>query len=1133
MIDRCSDFDLGLDRVRIKDGDAARQHATVDSILARMFAPRTEDRAELQMLADEVGLGKTYIALGVAYSVLAHMRSGAAEPDLDGCYQKVLVITPQNQALFGKWNREVAEFVRRCVPEPLAGEARAWFAPAPVERLDDLAVELRRPGKGRRVIVTHMGVFGGGKLTNYGLKRRFLLGCLFRHWGTRFRLDARERLLRGAPDDWPRDPTSLTLLTPEQHEILSFDEDEVMRALSLVSQKGDDLDRLLAICIEVAEPFTRAREERFIDINKGLTALYRRVATILIGKDLPLVIVDEAHNWKNGPSANANGYDTFKSSIAGRTRRALLLTATPFQLRPDEMLELLRISDDIAPCPTISATSVRRHALKQHRENTIRPALKGSTGASQRFSKAWARLPPAISMADLQAAWDTPGLVKTRAALRKLALGPGAASERAAGPIVVEATTPFDPSIRALLREALLVYTFNADLSAELGALVIRHRRKTQHRAFRVGREYGAASPVVRLDNHVLHAAPGLDVLGEGELPHYILMRCVSEMNQGRGRSSLGANLTGCYSTLLDSSEGKLIREGLSRSVTGKVYFDLLGDLVTEKQDPKHPKLREVVESVLQTWRAGEKTLIFCFRINTAERLRDIIDERIRREMAVRRKRCLGGEEALRALRGRLTGRDRDLVGLGLDRVLWSYRWAWASDAPFDRADLELVDEDIAELARASSRHAIDLDVERLDRVFLNRAIEQAIAKRVLFRSTPPPRWERLLRRVADSSWVEHAYGLGTANDSEDGGEERADFDERGANSSYEVRREALSSTEVEAVASRLRERWRRGRLSGEGTGVLDNYARGASLWFGANPLDSAARGDATVQAVHEHLAAMAPSEGTFDWEERRLVFQGLRRALLRESVLLRLLPEKTELEERRWGELLADRFLAPLPGQKESMGDRVAVFLEDLRAASGSVTTVDSARHAIFDSTRLRDQQVVALVSGSRGSKDQATRQRVFSGFNSPLLPEVLVCTSVGQEGIDLHRHCRHVVHYDLAWNPAVLEQRTGRADRIGSKTFRERTAATTSDGPFLEIGVPFLAGTYDERMYEELRLRAQTFEVLTGGDVAADGDNREGQDDVRRPEGHSQGLALVPLPDGMLRDLRVALHVWTDPAG
>ena len=223
-----------------------------------------------------------------------------------------------------------------------------------------------------------------------------------------------------------------------------------------------------------------------------------------------------------------------------------------------------------------------------------------------------------------------------------------------------------------------------------------------------------------------------------------------------------------------------------------------------------------------------------------------------------------------------------------------------------------------------------------------------------------------------------------------------------------------------------------------------------------------------------------------------------------------------------------AKRRFAPLEGQRESMADRVAVFLEDLCAASGSITGEGSARHALFDATRLRDQQFVALVAGG---KEERSRERVFAGFNSPLLPEVLVCTSVGQEGIDLHRHCRHVVHYDLAWNPAVLEQRTGRADRIGSKTFRERSHdEADGSGPFLEIGVPFLAGTYDERMYEELRFRAQTFEVLTGGDVAADGENREGRDDVAGAEGSSQHVAMVPLPERILSELRVNLHVWSE---
>ncbi len=75
--------------------------------------------------------------------------------------------------------------------------------------------------------------------------------------------------------------------------------------------------------------------------------------------------------------------------------------------------------------------------------------------------------------------------------------------------------------------------------------------------------------------------------------------------------------------------------------------------------------------------------------------------------------------------------------------------------------------------------------------------------------------------------------------------------------------------------------------------------------------------------------------------------------------------------------------------------------------------------------------------------------------------------------------------------------------------------------------MGVPFLAG-YDERVYEELRLRAQTFEILTGGDLSAD--NPEGHDDINSAEGTSTGLQLLALPEQMLSELRVRLHVWDE---
>lgn len=175
-----------------------------------------------------------------------------------------------------------------------------------------------------------------------------------------------------------------------------------------------------------------------------------------------------------------------------------------------------------------------------------------------------------------------------------------------------------------------------------------------------------------------------------------------------------------------------------------------------------------------------------------------------------------------------------------------------------------------------------------------------------------------------------------------------------------------------------------------------------------------------------------------------------------------------------------------------------------------------------------------MVLVTGA----NKVDRDAVFSGFNTPLLPDILVCTQVGQEGIDLHRHCRHVVHYDLGWNPAAIEQRTGRTDRIGSKAERERKIAMEANGnvhpsedqlPGLDIGMPYLAGTFDERMFDRLRTRAQVFDILTGGDPTADQESAAFWLDPDS-EGEDDGTSFVPLPERMLEDLRVDLAVVTD---
>jgi hypothetical protein len=357
-------------------------------------------------------------------------------------------------------------------------------------------------------------------------------------------------------------------------------------------------------------------------------------------------------------------------------------------------------------------------------------------------------------------------------------------------------------------------------------------------------------------------------------------------------------------------------------------------------------------------------------------------------------------------------------------------------------------------------------------------------------------------------------------------------LDSRGVHTVYSPVPGRADVRAVEELAQALLERRERGRRSGANS-VFDTYAHAPSFWLGPDPGKALAgeqtiRGVRTLATLHSQLLLLTRSGAQLDWKERLLMFQALRHAVLRDSILVRLLPERAEVDKYGWAEVLVRALYEPMRGQQETMADRLGVFAEDMQAASGKITDDSSMRRSLYEGTRLRGEGQVVLVDGST---DNDRRERVFAGFNSPLLPEVLICTQVGQEGIDLHRHCRRVVHYDLAWNPAVVEQRTGRVDRIGSKTFRERSLMDllTSSAGHLSVGVPYLAGTYDERMYEELRIRSQIFEVLTGGDVSAD--NLEGSDESDGAEGEDTGLTFPVLPHELIGDLRVRLHVWDAP--
>lgn len=163
------------------------------------------------------------------------------------------------------------------------------------------------------------------------------------------------------------------------------------------------------------------------------------------------------------------------------------------------------------------------------------------------------------------------------------------------------------------------------------------------------------------------------------------------------------------------------------------------------------------------------------------------------------------------------------------------------------------------------------------------------------------------------------------------------------------------------------------------------------------------------------------------------------------------------------------------------------------------------------LDDVRRREVLDDAVKAGDlvRHTVDGESRERLREAFNTPLFPMVLVANEVMQEGLDLHHHCRRVVHHDLAWNPAQLEQRVGRVDRLGSlvQRMRDRKPETT-----LDVLLPLIANTIDERLDRTVRMRERWLEFLLGA----------------APRIDEYGLAdeaPQPLPEAFAEALRVEL--------
>jgi hypothetical protein len=160
----------------------------------------------------------------------------------------------------------------------------------------------------------------------------------------------------------------------------------------------------------------------------------------------------------------------------------------------------------------------------------------------------------------------------------------------------------------------------------------------------------------------------------------------------------------------------------------------------------------------------------------------------------------------------------------------------------------------------------------------------------------------------------------------------------------------------------------------------------------------------------------------------------------------------------------------------KHCSGEERQLYLEAaLRTQTGGIRVEDKDE----DNTDGKSAHItLANVQVAMGETRRDARARLMRAFNTPFSPDILVCSEVMGEGVDLQQMCRHVIHHDLAWNPSSIEQRTGRIDRLGCKAEGRHP---------IVVYLPYLAGTADERQFQVMTEREQWFRIVMGQDEVA----------------------------------------------
>lgn len=624
----CENLDLFV-RGRISEEDAARQTKTARELLRRL-----NDQAGV-ILADEVGMGKTFVALSVAAS------SWNSDP-----HNPIVVMIPT--ALKEKWKSDAAVFRDKCIPEGLRSSFR--FQEAAETAVDFLKLLDDPPDKKNALIFLTHGAMSRGvsdglvklALIQRAIHRRRdidpLRRALYRFSGDLIQMsylenhcdDVWEKLLNKHPSDW------FSFLKRIGYEPKG--DDDPVPATILEAIENLNTDPLFGAIQQMPSRESPYLKDRLTDVrrvlNEEIKELWGQCLSHLKLK-LPLLILDEAHHLKNSKTrfaslfqdseSEADQKQTKRGPLQGVFERMVFLTATPFQLGHHELCSVLDRFEGISWNPATAPAS-GCDGLKSS-VNVLREKLDLAQNATTRLDNAWKNL----SREDLvngdqrfdstEAWWSS---LKEK----------------------IEGLSPTGEEVWARFCESSRRMK---DAEALLKPWMLRHLKPRNLSQTGIPRREKLMGDQI-LGDKSSSEERGLKVEGEALLPFLLAARAVSCSPEDRPVFSEG--LASSYEAFLHTRRQR--QEGALNAATDtdddvdeaegpvnadnqiKWYLDRIQAALPEQNvetSLTHPKVFATVQKTIELWKKNEKVVVFCHYVATGRILRQAISHSISAEI--------------------------------------------------------------------------------------------------------------------------------------------------------------------------------------------------------------------------------------------------------------------------------------------------------------------------------------------------------------------------------------------------------------------------------------------------------------------------------------------------------------------